>query len=217
MASQNILHWRDGRGWLVLAGGESGDVRGQVIGRAAADGGVAYLSLGNHDGWIEAALADMDDLGAPPGYIVDALTEDDQTLTARLSEAAIIVVENAPQVGELRSGLLGAAAAGMQAAFENGAVVLAEGRAAMALGAWVITGDAVLPGLEWLAGALVVPGVTAVAQSAPAQWVLNEQPGAIAIGIGSTSALALGPDGEVEPWGQRQVTVVLGREFGKGG
>lgn len=217
MASQNILHWRDGRGWLVLSGGDTSEVRAQAIGRAAADGGVAYLSLGNHGGWGEAALADMDDLGAPPGYLVDALTEDDQTLIARLTEAAIIVIENAPDAGEARSALLGAADEGMQAAFANGALILAEGSAAMALGAWVIAGDRILPGLEWLAGALVVPGVTAVAQSRPAQAVLNALPGAIAVGLDVESALALGPDGEVEPWGQRQVTVALGREFGKGG
>lgn len=220
MASQNVLRWHDGRGWLVLSGGGDSvtDVRAQALGRAAADGGVAYLSLGNHNGWSETALADMDDLGAPPGYIVDALAEDDQTLIARLGEAAIIVIEDAPEVDTVRSGLLGAAIEGIQAAFETGAVVLAEGSAAMALGAWVVTaGGQVLAGLDWLEHALVVPGVTAVAQSAPARIVLQAQPAAIAVGVGFGSALALGPDGEVEPWGQGQVTVALGPEFGKGG
>lgn len=219
MASQNILRWRDGRGWLVLSGGGEGatDVRAQALGRAAADGGVAYLTLGNHGGWSEHTLTDMDDLGAPPGYLVDALTEDDQTLIARLSEAAIIVIEGAPDVETVRSGLIGAAAQGIQTAFENGALVLAEGSAAMALGAWVVTaGGQVLAGLDWLENALVVPGVTAVAQSAPAQAVLQAQPAALAVGVGYGSALALGPDGEVEPWGRRQVTVALGREWGKG-
>ncbi|HEX2907029.1 MAG TPA: hypothetical protein VHO69_09230 [Phototrophicaceae bacterium] len=216
MASHNILRWRDGRGWLVLAGSseDSTEVRAQAIGRMAADGGVAYVSLGNYDDWSEKTLADMDDLGAPPGYIVDALTEDDQTLLARLSEAALIVIEDAPDVENLRSGLMGAAASGMQAAFENGAVILAEGWGAMVLGAWVVRPDgAIVSGLEWLADALVVPGITSVGQSEPARIMFNEQPSALAVGIGSGSALAFGPDGEVEPWGQQQVTVALGPEF----
>lgn len=221
MASHNVLRWRDGRGWLVLSGSSDNatDVRAQALGRVAADGAAVYVSLGNHDNWSDSALADMDDLGAPPGFIVDALTEDDQTIIERLTEAAIVVIEDAPDVSEVRSALLGAAVQGMQIAFENGAVILAEGNAAMVFGAWVVASEQVVSGLNWLEGALVVPGVTAVAQSEQAQQVLNAEPAAIAVGLGSGSALALGPDGEVEPWGGRQVTVALGPEFSgsKGG
>ncbi|MBC6935055.1 MAG: hypothetical protein DWB42_04380 [Chloroflexi bacterium] len=216
MASSNVLRWLDGRGWLVLSGGggQTGAVRAQALGRAAADGGVAYVSLGNHDGWSERALADMDGLGAPPGYIVDALTEDDRTLTALLAEAGIVVIEDGPDAAVLRSGLIGAAAAGIQTAFENGAVILAEGLSAMVFGAWVAkSAGELLPGLAWLENALVLPGVTSAAQSELAQNVLREHPAAIAVGVGVGSALALGPDGEVEAWGQRQVTVALGSDY----
>ncbi|GIL14222.1 MAG: hypothetical protein BroJett038_29420 [Chloroflexota bacterium] len=222
MASSNVLRWLDGRGWLVLSGGggQTGAVRAQALGRAAADGGVAYVSLGNHDGWSERALADMDGLGAPPGYIVDALTEDDRTLTALLAEAGIVVIEDGPDAAVLRSGLMGAAAAGIQTAFENGAVILAEGLSAMVFGAWVVNADGeIFSGLGWFENALVLPGIASVAQSAPSQKVLREYPAAIAVGIGIGSALALGPDGEVEAWGGRQVTVALGSAYGsaKGG
>ncbi|NWG17357.1 MAG: hypothetical protein HXY41_12040 [Chloroflexi bacterium] len=216
MAGSSILRWRDGRGWLVLSGarGESSAVRGQALGRAAADGGIAYVTLGDHDGWSDHTLADMDGLGAPPGYVVDALTEDDQTLSALLADAGIILIEDGPDVEVLRSGLMGAAAAGIQTAFENGAVVLVEGLAAMVFGAWVAkSAGQLLPGLGWLENALVLPGVTSVTQSELAQNVLREHSAAIAVGIGMGSALALGPDGEVEAWGQRQVTVALGSDY----
>jgi hypothetical protein len=67
--------------------------------------------------------------------------------------------------------------------------------------------------MEWLDNALILPGVTSVAQSVEAQEVLRAQPAAIAVGIGSGSALALGPDGELELWGQKQVTIALGSHY----
>jgi hypothetical protein len=216
MAQNNVLRWHDGRGWLILSGGcdSLSDVRASTLGRASADGGVAYITLGGQSGFGEKALADMEDLGAPPGYLVDVLTEDDETITAKLSEAGIVVIEGDADLDDLRSGLIGAAIDGIQTAFQNGAVVLAEGSAATVFGAWVLESDELTAGFEWLENSLIMPGITSIAESAIAQDVLLRQPGAIAIGIGEGSALALGPDGEVEPWGLRQVTVALGKEYG---
>ena len=39
---------------------------------------------------------------------------------------------------------------------------------------------------------------------------MTSEPGAVALGIGSDSALALGPDGQLEVWGEQQVDVALG-------
>ena len=96
MAHNNVLRWRDGRGWLVLSGwAEAGsEVRAQAIGRTAADGGVAYVSLGNDTNVAEAALLDMEDLGAASGYLVDVLSEDDETIRTKLAEASMIVIES---------------------------------------------------------------------------------------------------------------------------
>jgi hypothetical protein len=217
MAQNNVLRWHDGRGWLILSGGGDSlsDVRALALGRAAADGGVAYITLGSQTGLGEKALADMEDLGAPPGYLVDVLSEDDETITAKLSEAGIVVIEGGAETDDLRSSLIGAAIDGIQTAFQNGAVVLAEGSAASIFGAWVLLeSDELTSGFEWLENGLIIPGITSIAESAVAQDILLRQPGAIAVGIGEGSALALGPDGEVEPWGQRQVTVALGKEYG---
>jgi hypothetical protein len=212
MPSNAVLNWLDGRGWLVLSGGPDETVRAAAIGRAAADGGVAYISL--KPGAGEQALADMEDLGAPPGYLVDVLTEDDDTIRARLGEAGMIVLESADSVAEARSALLGAAAEGMLTAYQNGAVILAEGSSAGVFGAWaLLENDRAVNGLDWLHATLVVPAVASLAQVPAAQAFLNQQPRAIAIGVDAGSALALGPDGELEPWGERRVTVTLGREF----
>src|SRR5574338_120647 len=95
MAQNNVLRWQDGRGWLILSGGgqAASDVRAEALGRAAADGGVAYITLGGRTESGEKALADMEDLGAPSGYLVDVLTEDDDTVNTKLSEAGIVVIE----------------------------------------------------------------------------------------------------------------------------
>ncbi len=215
MANNNVLRWLDGRGWLILSGGDSSDVRAQALGRAAADGGVAYVDLGGQIGSGESALADMEDLGAPSGYLVNVMTEDDQTIHSKLADAGVVVVAGGSDVSELRSSLMGAAAAGIQTAFENGAVVLVEGQAAMLAGAWVLTeDDRLLGGLEWVENALIVPGLTSAEESAQVQTILTAQPAALGISVGAGSALALGPDGEVETWGQKQVTIALGPNYG---
>jgi hypothetical protein len=214
MARNNVLRWQDGRGWLILSGGgaDASDVRAQAIGRVSADGGVAYVSLSGAQ--AEKALADMEDLGAPSGYLVDVLTEDDETIQAKLSEAGLVVIEGSASVDDLRSSLLGAAIEGIHVAFENGAVVLAEGRAASVFGEWVAQeSGALTSGLEWVQSALILPAITSISQSEIAQSALSAQPSAIAIGIGEGSALALGPDGEVETWGGRQVTIALGADY----
>ncbi|MBZ0302186.1 MAG: hypothetical protein K8J31_20725, partial [Anaerolineae bacterium] len=163
----------------------------------------------------DAIVADMQDLGAQSGYLVDVLTEDDRVIRDKLAEAGIVIVAEDPSVMNVRSALLGAAIEGIQIAFENGAIVLVEGPAATAFGAWVIAADGrVLAGLDWLHSGLIVPGTTSISEAPDTRVVVAAQPAAIAVGIGSGSALALGPDGEVETWGDRQVTIALGPDFG---
>jgi hypothetical protein len=214
MPAQNVFSWPEGRGWLILSGGVDADdeVRAQALGRAVADGGVAYVVLSSSAETAERVLEDMEELGAPSGYLVDVNAEDDRTLHDKLADAGMIVIESGASAVDVRSALRGAAIEGIQAAYENGAVVLAEGLSAMAFGAWVVRGDGGLEGgLEWLDGSLVAPGVTQTADWA--RGMLEAQPSAFAVGIGLGSALALGPDGQVETWGKREITIALGPAY----
>lgn len=215
MASNSVLHWLDGSGWIVLAGSESHDeIRALALGRAAADGGVAYVVLGNHNlAAVEETLSNMEDMGAPAGYMVDILAEDDLTIRNRLGEASVIVIGDTDQVADLRSSLTGAAITGIQDAFQNGAVVLAQGLSTMLFGAWLI-GDASLDtGFKWLRNTFIIPGSVGDAAETGVHQLLEQQPTAIAIHIGPGSALALGPAGEVQPWGKREVKITLGQSF----
>lgn len=207
MAGATVLRWIDGRGWLVLSGDDDEDIRAIAINRSSADGGVACISL---SGAGEQLTDQMVELGAPSSYQVDMFTEDDQAVQTKLAEAGVVIIEGGVSPDEVRSVLRGAAIDGIQEAYQNGAVVLVEGVAAEAFGAWILS-DAVAAGLEWIEGAVVMRG--GAGAGARARPVFEAQPNAVAIAVEPGSALALGPDGQVETWGRRQVTVALGPAY----
>jgi hypothetical protein len=133
---------------------------------------------------------------------------------AKLIEAGVIIIQTDGSAELVRSALTGAAINGIQRAYQNGAVVLAEGECATAFGGYMaVSSGGVTPGLGWLEDALVLPGVESAA--AAAKPLLPIQPSGIAVGIRVGSALALGPDGQVETWGKGQVTVALGANYGE--
>jgi hypothetical protein len=214
MASQTVFRWLDGLGWLVLAGGVdvSSDVRALTLERAVADGGVAYVSL--QPDADDGALADMEDLGAPSGYLVDVLAEDDATVYDRLASASIVVIEDSANAETLRNALLGAAINGIQEAYERGAVVLAEGAAAAVFGAWLMpdSGEKT-DGFGWLSNTGIIPASTDMTNLPQSRALMDDQADAIIVGLGVGSALVLGPNGEVETWGRREVTVALGPAY----
>ncbi|MDX2160691.1 MAG: hypothetical protein SF162_05140 [bacterium] len=227
MPETNIFRWLDGRGWLVLSGrltdddpaankGDVGDVRSLVLARSAADGGVACISLAGGAASADALLDALEDLGAPSGYIVDVFAEDDQTLEARLADAGVIVIDSAADGETARSALIGAPKDGIQAAYLNGAMILVEGHSIAAFGEWAIRPDGTLaPALEWLSGAVILPSAVQLADQV--REALELEPAAIAVGISEGSALAFGPDGQVEVWGRGQVAVALGTAYATGG
>lgn len=208
MPAQSIFRWVDGRGWLIFSGGESDEIRALALGRAAADGAVACVSL---SGDPDRLLDDVADLGAPSGYLVDVFGEDDQTLQDKLAQAGMIVITGGDSPVDVRGALRGAALEGIEAAFANGAILLLEGFSATAFGAWIID-ERIEPGLEWLQGAAVLTGVDQAA--AYALPVFEAQPTGIAVAIMPGSALALGPDGQIEKWGEGAVTIALGPAYG---
>ena len=213
MPARAAISWLEARGWLVLAGSVHGSeaVRARALAVAAADGGVAVLACAGENKAVELLLNDFEDLGAQSGYIVDAFVEDDETLRSRLAEAGIVVVGAELDAGLVQGALTGAISEGIRMAWQQGALVLLEGSAAMSAGSWVLQeAESCDSGLGWLPGAIVLPGVTDVGSSPVASALLAEAPAAVALGIGPQSALALGPDGELEIWGEQQVSIALG-------
>lgn len=220
MPRANMIRWRDGAGWLVLSGGgdiqsaDTGEIEAEALSRVAAGDPMAYIWAA---GDVESADKHIDalhDLGAPTGYLVDVLTEDDDTLRSQLADAGLIVLGDGPNVKALRSGLLGAALEAIGSAFERGSVILGVGQGAAVLGSFM----ADQPGVGWVEGAVIVPGYEDEQAVARLRDLLNATPGAYGLGIARGSALALGPgdadsQGTIEAWGKRQITVTLGKAY----
>lgn len=212
MPSRNVFRWIDGRGWLVFCGGDdgTGEIRATALERAVAGTSIAYIWVGSDAG--EAVLDDMESLGGPTGYAVNVLTEDDETIERLVSEAGMVVVGGDAPLSEIRSALLGAAAAGIRTAFENGAVILIEGPSISMFGAWMVLEDgSIVDGVAWLENAVLLSDVASAAASEEGRAALSAQPAGIAVGVGVGAALALGPESEVETWGR--VTVALGSHY----
>jgi hypothetical protein len=216
MPQANVIRWRDGAGWLVMCGGgdfasgETGEVEAEALARVQAGEPIAYIWAAGDVETADKHLAALEDLGGPTGYLVDVLTEDDDTLRQQISAAGMIVLGDGPNLKALRSGLFGAALEGIGAAFERGAVILGMGQSAALLGSWLEN----LEGISWVEGAIIVTSYELDDQPARLRRLLLSHPNAYGLGIGTGSALALGPNGEVESWGERKITITLSQSFG---
>jgi len=158
----------------------------------------------------DSHLAALEDLGAPTGYLVDILTEDDDTLRTQLSDAGLIILGDGPNAKGLRSALPGGALEGMIACFERGGVILGIGNGAAILGSFYTQGD----GLGWVEKGVIAPAYDQDGSVSGLRTLLTTHPDAYGLGIGTGSALGLGPDGEVTAWGKGQVTIALGSNYG---
>jgi hypothetical protein len=217
MPKANVIRWRDGEGWIVLSGGgdfdsaDSGHIEASALAKIQAGDPVAYIWAAGDIERADEHLTALYDLGAPTGYLVDILTEDDDSLRNQLKEAGLIVLGDGPNLKALRSALPGVALDTIAAAHDEGAVILGIGAGAVVLGA--VAGDK--NGIGWVENALITPAYENASVSLSMRQTLEQQPDLYGIGISTGSALMLGPNGEVEALGNKQVTIALGRTLTK--
>jgi hypothetical protein len=132
-----------------------------------------------------------------------------------LQTASFIAIEVGASLDALYRVLSDDAVAGLRDAYERGAVILLEGLAANLFGRWALTDNGeLLDGLDWVKNAFIEPESAGIDDSRAVQTVMAKIPDAVAINITAGSALVLGPEGQVEVWGEEQnVTISLGRSF----
>ncbi len=221
MPQQNIFRWRNGRGWIVLSGGGSTEldavshIAARVLGRTVSQGPLAYIWAA---GDIEAADRDMDalrDLGARTGYLVDILTEDDTSLRTQLQQAGVIILGDGPDTLRLRHALPGVVLESIESAFERGATIYGIGQSATILGAYGIESAQIVQGLEWLTQAVIMAHYTPEQADLLREWI-HESNATYGLGLGQGAALAFGPRGDVEVWGNQAITVTLGEQYHPG-
>ncbi|NDJ76592.1 MAG: hypothetical protein GYB65_10070 [Chloroflexi bacterium] len=217
MPQVNVFNWRAGAGWIVLSGGgpiDSDDVNNieaRMLQHTVSQGPIAYVWAASD---LEAADRHMDslrELGARTGYLVDVVLEEDDALRAQLSEAGVVILGDGSRIERLYDAMSGVVLRGIEEAFRRGATIYAVGQSAAMLGALVPAGD----GFGWLANAVIMPAYTAQQADQLRDGVLR-QPGGYGLGIAAGAALALGPQGEVEVWGNASITISLGQDFTPG-
>ena len=94
----------------------------------------------------------------------------------------------------------------------EGSTFFASGPCAGALGSWIGAGTGVgEQGLGWLEGGIILPDVDQPVDHPAVVDLLDVDDPRYALGLTSDSALALGPMGEREIWGEQAPVIVLGR------
>ncbi len=227
MGNAGPLGWRAGQGWLVLAGGgdleELTDIHRAAIDAMSDESPVVYVPTASDSpdtgrGRGQLVTEQIEELGGPVGYVAPIFTRADASEPRnlrRLTQAGMIYLGGG-NVQRLMETLAGTPALdALAAAYAAGAVILAEGDAACALGAWGLTtsGD-VLAGWGWLPDALVCPAFHDTAL----RDAIKSKPECLGLGLPAGAALALGPENQVQPLntGGAQVKVVLGHRFRRG-
>lgn len=210
MSDSSPLKWLPSRGWIVLSGRADAlsEIRAQALSRHNAGGAIAYISLAEDLG--DDLMDDMAELGAASGYLVDLEAHDNNEIYERLSAAAMIVVDAAGQGDRLLRLLRRTAIHALKEALNRGGLLFFEGAAAALVGEFILAADnRIASGLSLLQNALVATEVSSIAGDEALWAARSELPDAIFVGLASGSALALGPDGRIETWGERQVAISL--------
>lgn len=221
MPQLNVFRWLPGRGWLALSGGgppESDDVQSveaHLLARTVSQGPLVYVWAAGDLDSADRHMDSLRELGARTGYLVDILSEPDEEVYARLSEAGVIILGDGPQQDALHDALSGVVLEAIHSAFSRGATVYAVGLSAEQFGAHRIGERDLVPGIQWLERAIIVSGYTPDMAEGLHQ-VVRQTPHSFGLGIGQGAAVALGPLGEVEVWGSAAVTVALGQEYTAG-
>ncbi len=196
----------EGGGWLILCGGTADDA---TLARAAAlveePGPLVVLTPADSD--REAAESRLIECSTVCGIPGEILTMGGSApIDERLSEASIVVLPDMVDAQDLVAALEDSGSGEvLVATLAEGAVIVAEGRSAEALGD-AVEADAPIAGCGWLRRAVIQARFV----EGTACRVLGKRPMLFRLGLGEHAAVALGPQGDVEVWGEPSPTVTLG-------
>ncbi len=225
MPRRNPLEWVDGQGWVVLSGGgawqygETDLVDTQVLSIANLDRPMLVMLDEGKRAEAEGILEHYINLGGSGGECVLLSQLKPQHYQAPklhefLGEVGLLylggnsplalarALHNTPLIEQIVKGY----------ATLQGLIVMGVGAGAAALGAWV--GDPQqpeqdAPGLNFVRSAIIAPHFTDTESAVDLRARLQRHPGFVGLGIPRGTALALGPQGQVETWGYAQITAVV--------
>lgn len=227
MPKQGGLAWVDGNGWLVLSGGgdwrrgETDVIDANALSLANLDRPTVVILSEGTPADVEGILEHYVALGGSGGEgIILSEREDalqDEAFLSLLGEAGILYL------GGERPLMLASTLHRTRAlrlivqgfATQQGLIIVGAGGGAAALSAWVrSTGktETESPGLNFLRSGIVAPHFTTTEEAVVLRRLLRDHPGFVGLGIPDRTALALGPRGEVEQWGDGEITAVINQQ-----
>jgi len=230
MPQKGPVRWLDGEGWLVLLGGgdwrrgETDQVDAQLLSVANLDRPMIVLTGGGLSSEAEAILDHYTRMGGPGGEAF-ALSEfansasshgqlDAPEVLTLIREAGIIylggedpfaLVTNLHESLALRHIVEGYSTL-------QGLTLIGAGIGAAALGRWIFTPEPPYEqamGLGFVMNAVVVPHFTTTEDSPILRALPQIGDNLLGLGIPNRTAMALGPQGQLEMWGEGQVTAVV--------
>lgn len=228
MPQQGPLQWLDGEGWLVLLGGgdvvrgETDGVDAQLLSLANLDRPmVVLLSDGTHED-AEAILEHYTLFGGPGGeaFTLAEMTRaelENPRFLSLLDEAGILYLGGENPLPLVRNVHGTTALAHILRGFSTlqALIIVGSGAGASALGMWA-AGPAPqflqVQGWGLVQNAVIVPHFTRTEDSVVLRCLAQLGPGLLGLGIPDGTALAFGPQGQVETWGAGQVTAVVSAE-----
>lgn len=225
MGNAGPLRWHDGLGWIILSGGgeleDLHDLFRAAIEAMSDESPAVFVPAASRladegRGRGQLVMEQIEEHGGPVGYVAPIFSRADASdpkNIRRLTQAGLVYLGSG-QAQRLVETLNGTATLdALAAAYEAGAVVIAEGQAACALGAWGLCAEGdTLAGWGWLPDALICP---AFDDPAALREAIKAKPECLGLGIPKGVALALGPENQVQTLSAsgQQVTVVLGHRF----
>ncbi|MGC9522008.1 MAG: Type 1 glutamine amidotransferase-like domain-containing protein [Anaerolineae bacterium] len=225
MPQQGPLRWLDGEGWLILSGGgdwqqgTTDQIDTRLLSLANLDRPMVVLLAEGSRSLAEEILEHYTVLGGPGGAaftladLTRAQLQTSEFLTL-LQEAGILYLggENPlPLVNNLHNtDALAHIVEGYSTL--QGLTLMGHGAGAAALGRWVFGPHPPHPqamGFGFLMNAVVVSHFTGTENSPILRALPQIGDNLLGLGIPEGVALALGPEGQVETWGEGNVTAVV--------
>jgi len=225
MPIQGPLHWLDGEGWLVLLGG--GDWRNgstdqadaQLLSVANLDRPMLVLMAEGSRTAAEETLEHFTTLGGPGGeaYTLETLTRDyleTPGFLTLLMEAGILYLGGENPLPLVNTLVNTEAFRQIVEGYSTlqGLTIVGAAAGAAALGHWVFTSRPPYQqalGLGFVMNTVVVPHFTRTEDSPILRALPKLGDSLLGLGVPDGTALALGPNGQVEMWGEGQVTAVV--------
>lgn len=211
---EEVLHHQSSAGWVVLAsqiprlGGDTPELAANLVERIDLSRPPVILSVGEPPPGLKDLNGDLAALLSVEPILLEATVDPPE----ELAELSLIVLVGSD--GERWVDLLATSSLGdlLLKALVQGGVVLAVDQAAAALGSWRM--DPVLgtasEGLGWVSGAVIMPGETEPSKSAALRELLEENPKAYALALAEHTLVALGPENEIQVWGEAEPTIIFG-------